>query len=138
MNFEEQKVVVHLLGMDEVMSRFPYLMERILKIMDDKGLVKSRELSRRLQGFIDRREYPWLRIVKIPTRLKTGDTYLHLAAEYGQFGMFEWILEMESKVLQFGNWETDINLCYENSSSSFLVACRSGRVKIAEMLLKVA
>ena len=133
MNFEEQKVVEQLLGMEEVMSRFPYLMERILKIMDDKGLVKCRELSRRLQGFIDRREYPWLRIVKIPTRLKTGDTYLHLSAEYGQFGMFEWILEIESKS---SLRETDKNLLYENSSSSFLVACRFGRVEIAKMLLK--
>ena len=108
-------------------------MERILKIMDDKGLVKSRELSRRLQGFIDRREYPWLRIVKIPTRLKSGDTYLYLSAEYGQLGMFEWILEIESKS---SLRETDKNLLYENSSSSFLVACRFGRVEIAKMLQK--
>ena len=133
MNFEEQKVVKQLLGMDEVMSRFPYLMERILKIMDDKGLVKSRELSRRLQGFIDRREYPWLRIVKIPTRLKSGDTYLYLSAEYGQLGMFEWILEIESKS---SLRESDKNLLYENSSSSFFVACRFGRVEIAKMLQK--
>ena len=125
--------MVHLSEMDEVMKRFPYLMERILKILDDKGLVKSRELSRRLQGFIDPREYPWLRIVKIPTRLKSGNTYLHLSAEYGQFGMFEWILEMEStSSLRV----TDKNLLYENSSSSFLVACRFGRVEIAKMLLK--
>ena len=123
----------HLLEMDEVMSRFPYLMERILQIVDDKGLVKSREVSRRLQGFIGRREYPWLRIVKIPTRLKTGDTYLHLAAEYGQLDMFVWILEIESKS---SLRETDKNLLYENSSSSFLVACRFGRVEIAKMLLK--
>ena len=133
LNFEEQKVVVHLLEMDEVMSRFPYLMERILKIMNNKGLVKGRELSRRLQGFIDRREYPWLRIVNIPTRLKIGNTYLHLSAEYGQLGMFEWILEIESKSPLRG---TDKNLLYENSSSSFLVACCFGRVEIAKMLLK--
>ena len=125
--------MVHLSEMDEVMKRFPYLMERILKILDDKGLVKSRELSRRLQGFIDRREYPWLRIVKIPTRLKSGNTYLHLSAEYGQLGMFEWILEIESKS---PSGVTDKNLLYENSSSSFLVACRFGRVEIAKMLLK--
>ena len=82
-------------------------------------------MSRRLQEFVDAKEYPWLRIVKIPTRLGKGNTYLHLAAVYGQFGMFEWILESE----------TDKKLLYENCSSSFLSACYFGRVMIAEMLL---
>ena len=121
--------------MDEAMKRFPHLTEQIIQKMDNKGLVKSREVSRTWQEFVDAKEYPWLRIVRIPTRLKRSNcltrhmcnTYLHLAAEYGQFGMFEWILEREAKVLQFGN-----------CSSSFLVACLSGRLKFAEMLLKVA
>ena len=123
----------HLKEMDEAMKRFPYLMEEIIQIMDDKGLVKCREVSRTLQEFVDYREYPWLRIVKIPTRLKSGNTYLHLSAEYGQLGVFEWILEIKSKSPL---WETDKNLLYENSSSSFLVACHFGRVEIAKMLLK--
>ena len=112
--------------MDKVISRFPHLMEEIIHKLDDKVLVKCREVSRRLQEFVDIKEYPWLRIVKIPTRLEKGDTYLNLAAEYGQFGMFEWILESE----------TDKEVLYEKSSSSFLQACYFGRVIIAEMLLK--
>jgi ankyrin repeat protein len=107
------------------MSRFPHLMEQIICKLDEKGLVKCREVSRTLQEFVDIKEYPWLRIVKIPTRLEKGDTYLDLAAEYGQFGMFEWILDSE----------TDKKVLYEKSSSSFLHACYFGHVVIAEMLL---
>ena len=41
------------------------------------------------------RNYPWLRIVNIPTVLEDGDTYMHLAAQCGQTDMFEIILEEE-------------------------------------------
>ena len=124
--------------MDETMKRFPHLMEQIIQKLDDEGLVKSREVSRRLQELVDTKEYPWLRIVKIPTRLKYYNI-LHLAAEYGQFGMFEWILERETKALiRIENpmgltivIEDNKKLVNENIGSSFLVACYSGRVKIA-------
>ena len=82
-------------------------------------------MSRRLQDFVDTKEYPWLRIVKIPTRLENGNTYLHLAAEYGQFGMFKWILE----------GEMDKKGLYKSCSSLFLAACYSGGVILAEILL---
>ena len=82
--------------MDETMQRFPHLIEQIIQKLDDKGLVKSREVSRRLQELVDTKEYPWLRIVKIPTRMKYFNIS-HLAAEYGQFGMFKCILESEKK-----------------------------------------
>ena len=83
-------------------------------------------MSRRLQEFVDIKEYPWLRIVKIPTRLHNlHPTYLHLAAEYGQFRMFEWILE----------GEMDKKGLYESCSSLFLAACYFGGVTLAEILL---
>ena len=122
--------------MDKVISRFPHLMEEIIHKLDDKVLVKCREVSRRLQEFVDIKEYPWLRIVKIPTRLEKGDTYLNLAAEYGQFGMFEWILESETEEELFSYNISLKEVLYEKSSSSFLQACYFGRVIIAEMLLK--
>ena len=129
--------------MDETMKRFPHLMVQIIQKLDDKGLVKGREVSRTLQELVDTKEYPWLRIIKIPTRLKYYNI-LHLASEYGQFGMFEWILESETKALiRIENpmgltivIEDNKRLVNENIGSSFLVACYSGRVKIAEMLLK--
>ena len=119
--------------MNEFILRFPNLMKQIIHKMDNRGLSKSRVVARTWKEFIDEGNYPWLRIVKIPTRLKSGDTYLYLSAEYGQLGMFEWILEIESKS---SLRESDKNLLYENSSSSFLVACRFGRVEIAKMLQK--
>ena len=82
-------------------------------------------MSTRLQEFVDTKEYPWLRIVKIPTRLEKGDTYLNLAAENGQFGMFEWILEREM----------DKKGLHKSCSYLFLDACYFGRVILAEMLL---
>ena len=124
-NARPQSNTVHWSEVDKVMSRFPHLMEQIIFKLDNKGLVKSREVSRRMQEFVDIKEYPWLRIVKIPTRLEKGDTYLDLAAEYGQFGMFEWILEKE----------TDKKVLHKESSSSFLHACYFGHVILAEMLL---
>jgi hypothetical protein len=39
--------------MDETMKRFPHLMEQIIQKLDDKGLVKSREMSRRLKELVD-------------------------------------------------------------------------------------
>ena len=55
------------LEMDNIMLRFPHLMEQVLQKLDDKGLLKSREVARSLQEFIDKLQYPWLRIVNIPT-----------------------------------------------------------------------
>ena len=124
-NGRPQSNTVHWLEMDKIMSRFPHLMEEIFHKLDDKGLVKCREVSRTLQEFVDIKEYPWLRIVKIPTRLEKGITYLNIAVKYGQFGMFEWILDSE----------TDKKALHEKSSSSFLHACYFGHVIIAEMLL---
>ena len=46
-----------------------------------------------MKEFIDERRYPWLRIVKMQTiPIKNGNTYLHLAIEYGQIEIFEAIL----------------------------------------------
>ena len=61
--------------------------------LDNKSLIKCRKVSRKLQEFIDERRYPWLRIVKMQTTpIKNGNTYLHLAIEYGQIEIFEAIL----------------------------------------------
>ena len=69
---------------NEIMLRFPHMMEQLLQKLDYKGLAKSREVSRTWQKFIDRKMYLWLRIVNIPTILSNGNTYLHLAAKHGQ------------------------------------------------------
>ena len=120
--------------MKELILRFPHLMIQIIKKMDDKGLAKSREVTRTLQEFIDEGNYPWLCIVKIPTILQMGNyplrkTYLHLAAEYGQIDVFDMILKSEA--------DKDLidPLC-NTGPSPFLVACHKGHVEIAKMFLK--
>ena len=112
--------------MKDLFLRFPHLMEQILQKLDNKSLVKSREAARIWQEFIDHKTYPWLRIVKIPTILKRGNAYLHIAVIHNQIDMFENILINE----------VDKNLVNDNGFTPFLVACLFGRVRIAKILMK--
>ena len=77
--------------MKVVLLRFPHLAQQVLQKLDSEGLAKSREVEQVWQKFIDERDYPWLRIVNIPTVLAKGKTYPHLAAEHGQIEAFEMI-----------------------------------------------
>ena len=70
--------------MEEIILRFPYLAEDIFQNLNNEGLVKCREGGRVWQKFIDERNYPWIRIVHVPTVQKNGMTYLHLAVETGK------------------------------------------------------
>ena len=106
--------------------KFPHLIEQIIQKLDDKSLVKSREVARMWKKLIDQRKYPWVRIVKFPTILHGGNTYLHLAAKDNQTDTFEVIL----------NDEADKNLVNDKGYTPFLVACLFGRVRIAELLMK--
>ena len=110
--------------MNKLEVRFPHLMVQIIKKVDNKGLVKSRKVTRTWQKFIDEENYPWLRIVKIPTILRRN-TYLYLAADYGQIDMCEMISKSEG----------DEKLFHNNVPYPYLIACHNGHVKIAEMLL---
>jgi ankyrin repeat protein len=101
-------------------------MEQILQRLDNKDLAKSREITRLWQKCIDTRMYSWLRTVQIPTVLNEGNTYLHLAAKYGQIDLFKVILDIEA----------DKDLVNNNGLTPFHVACQYGWVKIAEMLIK--
>ena len=112
--------------MNGLFLRFPHLMEQILQKLDNESLVKSREVARIWQEFIDHKTYPWLRIVKIPTILKSGNAYLHIAVIHNQIDMFENILISE----------VDKNLVNDNGFTPFLVACLFGRVRIAKILMK--
>jgi hypothetical protein len=110
--------------MEELILRFPHVAEQIFQQLDNKDLAKSRQVERLWLKFIDERNYPWLRIVNIPTILQDGDTYMHLAAQCGQMDMFEIIHEEENKNAKHCDGETP-----------FLVACRKGHLKIALIVL---
>ena len=117
----------HKLEMKDLILRFPHLMEQILQKLDNKSLVKSREVAKIWQEFVDETKYPWVRIVKIPTILKDLPCiYLHLAAKHSQIYMFEEILISEA----------DKNLVDDEGYTPFLIACLYGQIRMAEVLMK--
>ena len=81
--------------MEDFFERFPHIIEKIFETLDDKSLTTCREVSKTWQKFIDERNLSWIRIIKIPTILKRGNTYLHIAAQTGQTELLEMILDDE-------------------------------------------
>ena len=79
--------------MQDLMVRIPHLSEQIFQKLNHKSLFKCREAARSWQNIIDGRNYPWLRIVTIPTMSKERHSYLHLAAESGQIEVFKTALK---------------------------------------------
>jgi len=114
--------------MRDLLLRFPHLAEKIFQQLDNKDLAKCREVESLWQKFIDERNYPWLRIVNIPTILQDENTYMHLAAQYGQLDMFEMILDEEENK----------NPKNRKGETPFLAACCKGCMNIALLLLKKA
>ena len=104
--------------MRDLILRFPHVAEQIFQQLDNKSLAKCRNVERLWQKFIDERNYPWLRIVNIPTILHYRNTYMHLAAQCSQTDMFEIILEEEENK----------NPKNDAGETPFLVACRKGRM----------
>jgi ankyrin len=151
--------------MKDLILRFPHLAKQIFQQLDNKSLAKCREIERLWQKFIDERNYPWLRIVNIPTILQDGNTYMHLAAQCGQTDMFEVILDEEknkdpindegetaffvacgkghlniiSVILKKSDeLKIDLNNKHNHFQTPFLVACRKGQMNIASILMKKA
>ena len=60
------------LKMEYLTERFPHIAEQIFEQLDNKSLTKCREVNKVWKNFIDERNYPWIRIVKIPTVLTKG------------------------------------------------------------------
>ena len=58
--------------MEYLIERFPHIAEQIFEQLDNKSLSKCREVNKVWKNFIDERNYPWIRIVKIPTVLTKG------------------------------------------------------------------
>ena len=108
------------------MLRFPHVLEQVFQKLDDRSLFKCREVARSWQNIIDGRNYPWLRVVNIPTILKKKDRYLHLAAETGQFEAF--------KIAS--NKEKNMNIKNRCGETSFHLACKKGRSMIVQFILK--
>ena len=112
--------------MQVLMLKFPHLPEQIFQKLDSASLFKSREVANSWQNIIDGRNYPWLRIVNIPSILKERNSYLHLAAETGQIEAFKTAF----------NQEGDKNIKNSCGGTPFHLASKNGRFKIVQLLLK--
>ena len=112
--------------MDNLILRFPHLLEQTFRKLNNKSLFKSREVSRSWKYFINERNYQWLCVVNIPKLLQKSNTYLHLAAETGQIDAFQTILSEEE----------DKNIKNIDGQTAIHLACFNGRFNIAELLLK--
>ena len=111
--------------MKDILHRFPHLSEQIFQKLDSESLLKCREVSNSWQNVIDGRNYPWLHIVNIPTILKNGNNYIHLAAKTGQIEPFKTTLT-----------ETEYLSINEGGETPFLLACKNGHLKIVKLILK--
>ena len=117
--------------MEEIFKRFSHLAERIFQNLNNEGLAKCREGGRFWQNFIDERNYPWIRIVNIPTILSHGWTYLHLAVRNGQIDMVEKIMKNSAE------FSIDLNAKdYTSGSTAFHHACKLGKMKITAMFIQ--
>ena len=112
--------------MDDLMLKCPHLSEQIFQKLDDSSLFKCREILKSWKTLIDGKNYPWLRVVNIPTILKKKDRYLHLAAETGQIEAF--------KIAS--NKEKNMNIKNRCGETSFHLACKKGRSMIVQFILK--
>ena len=112
--------------MDALMLKFPHLPEQIFQKLNNESLFKCREVSSSWRNTIDGRNYPWLRIVNIPTILKRRNVYLHLSIETGQIQAF----------LTAYSEEQDKNIKNDYGETSFHLACKNGHLEIVQFLLK--
>ena len=106
--------------------KIPHLPEQIFKKLVNESLFKCREVARSWQNIIDGQNYSWLRVVNIPTVLREGNTYLHLAAATGQIEPLKTALNKdEEKNTKNGFGET-----------MFHLACMNGHLNIVKFLIK--
>ena len=120
--------------MEETFLRFDHLPEQMFKQLDDKSLVNSRVVAISWREFVDDREYPLKRFMKVISELneecRNGHTPFHLACEKGQTGVAEIIIRSSAKV------NIDLNPKDNFGETAFHMACSFGPSKTAELLIK--
>ena len=107
-------------------SRFSHISENIFEQLDNKSLSNCREVTKSWKRFIDNKNYSWIQIVDIPTTLKNGNTYLHVAAKYGHTGMLDFILNNEEVKSPKNSYD----------ETPFHIACQYGNVNVAELIIE--
>jgi len=149
--------------MENLMERFPHIVEEILTKLDNSSLSNCRLVNKALLEFINQRNYVWIRIVNIPTVLKNGNSYLHVAAKSGQTQMFEiianeranknpknhWRITPLHLICEFGHlklakllvenyvsWNIDFNSRNDREKTSLYLACYHGHAQIVDLFMQ--
>merc|ERR1712156_1125776 len=130
---------------EELIARFPHIVQQIFENLDNKSLTNCKEVARPWQNYIEDRHMTWIRIVNIPTRLDMNSPlpnkhrgtqeyrtmtkmYLHLAVETGETLMFQKLIELEENKDKRTSTGTTL----------FHYACWYGQTKIANFLMERA
>ena len=141
----------------------PHITDQIIEQLDNKTIKNCKQVSKSWHKNIDNYKLSWTRIVNVPEIMQNGDSYLHLAAQRGQFEMFEKVFnEEEIKDPKNNMGETPFHIACQNDNlkivelivqksvecsvdlnakdiygwTPFHMACNEGHSKIIEILLK--
>ena len=113
--------------MEEAFLRFQHLPEQMLEQLDNKSLVNSRVVAISWREFVDDREYPWKRFVKVIADMNEecgiSQTPFHLACRKGQAGIAETMMRNSAKL------NIDLNAKDNFDGTAFHEACRNGHSK---------
>ena len=114
------------MDIEYLIDRFPHIAEQIFEYLDDKSLVKCREVVKSWQEFIDNRNLPWKRIVKIEKYFLDGNSFLHVAIQTGQSKKFKELIQGEK----------DKNPTNYDRFTPFYIACQKGLFVFTEFLIQ--
>ena len=114
------------MDIEDLMERFPHIAEEIFECLDNKSLGKCREVVKSWQEFIDQRNLPWKRIVKVEKYFEDGSKFLHVAVKTGQVKMFKKLIEDEE----------DKNPRNAKRKTPFNIAVENGYFEITEFLIQ--
>ena len=110
----------------DLIERFSHIAEQIFEHLDNKSLANCRGVAKTWQEFIDNRNLPWKRIMKIETLHRWGNTNLHVAAKTGQTKMFKEIIQSEK----------DKNQTNDEGFTPLAIAAKEGHFEITEFLIQ--
>ena len=120
--------------MDEAFLRFQHLPEQILQKIDDKSLVNSREVAISWREFVDDREYPWKRFMKVFAEMNEkcnfGRNPFHLACKNGQAGIAEMIMRNSARL------NINLNAKDNRGFTGFRLAFNKSQEKVVEIILE--
>ena len=112
--------------MEVLIQRFHHIASQIFNHLDKKSIRNCRQAAKLWKNFIDDKKLSWIHMVNIPYILENGETYLHMAAQRGQFEVFKMIIEGEEV----------INTKNKRGITPIHYACAIGHFKIVNTFIQ--